>query len=218
MPSSLRGPEPELQGLSPHFSPPHFTPPGWGLEEARLRRQTPLSTPGCCSKAKTQERAAKTGSTPDGLQGEPGVGTRGPQCPPPGFWLLPINVHQGLDSSHTHGTGGVFQGHAHNPLQRHAGLHLGLSLRCPLACGLKDPGPTPPAPGASPLAPVPEAQPLPRAASSGLGGRSREFAYDPMALTQAHRQLISHFRGRTLSPLGTWPGHQDPGGVTGAGC
>ena len=38
VPSSLRGPEPELQGLSPHFSPPHFTPPGWGLEEARLRK------------------------------------------------------------------------------------------------------------------------------------------------------------------------------------
>lgn len=172
--------------------------------------------PGCCSTEDSGEggQVRKRSRWPAGRARGSAPGARNS----PGFRLLPINVHQGLDSSHAHGTGGVFQGHAHNPLQRHAGLHLGLSLRSPLACGLKDPGPAPPAPGASSLAPVPEAQPLPRAMSSGLAGRSQEFAYEPVAPTQAHRQLISHFKERKLSPLGTWPGHQDPGGVRGAGC
>lgn len=160
--------------------------PGWGFEEARLR------------KAKTsfrarplfQGRLRRGRPSQDALQAACGEssGSAPGACNSAGFRLLPINVHQSLDSSHAHGTGGVFQGHTHNPLQRHVGLRLGLSLRSPLACGLKDPGPAPPAPGASSLAPVPEDQPLPRATSSGLAGRSQEFAYEPVAPTQAHRR------------------------------
>ena len=89
---------------------------------------------GSYAKAKAQERAAKSGlsleEAPHSSQGEP-KRSAPVACKPPGFWLLPINVHEGLHASHTHSTGGMPQGHSHDPLQRHASLGLGLGHQNP---------------------------------------------------------------------------------------
>lgn len=81
MPSSLEAPEPELQGLFPHFSP--TLQPQLRIFESQLRKANTSFPPSCCSRPRLRERAAKTGSAPDGLQGEPGSRHQGaPQCPP----------------------------------------------------------------------------------------------------------------------------------------
>lgn len=132
----------------------------------------------------------------------------------PSLLLLPINVHKGLHSRHTHGTGWMLQGNTHNPLHWHPGCKLGLGyqtqLACsgPLACGLKDPGPTPPSWTASLLAAILKSHPFLRVRSSGLAEKNPLLAYEPVAPSWAHRKLISCLKGNRFPQVLTWSGHQ----------